>query len=266
MLYFQEHVGDEATRTAHLSMAEEGAYSRLKRRYAATEKPLPADKQALYRLARASTQADKRAVDTILGELFVLTDGGYSIVQLDAQIKHYRVKSSKAKSSAEARWHPAGMDAMAMQLHAEIDATAMLTDNRKPETENRKPKTHTTQPATTVDATSTGFVCFWEKYPATKRKVGREQCLTQWIANNLDAKRAQIMAALDEDLASAEWGTDEGRYIPKPAKWLSEQRYERETPTQPLKPVCTVCGDPATYKRDGSEYCRTHFMDSRDED
>jgi uncharacterized protein YdaU (DUF1376 family) len=281
LFYFQINNGDWAKGTAHLSAVEEGILFRLKRLYADTEKPLPSDLAAVYRLARARDRAEKQAVVAMLAEQFVLADGGYSNVELDAQIERYRAKNTKAKASANARWQHKTDDANAMRTHADNDANAMQTDmrthsernadamltvNRKPETENRKPKTHTTQPATTVDTTDAGFVCFWEKYPATKRKVGKDQCLKLWVANNLDAKQAQIMAALNEDIASEEWTKDEGLFVCKPLTWLSEERYERETPTQPPKPVCKVCGDPATYKRDGSEYCRTHFMDSRDED
>jgi uncharacterized protein YdaU (DUF1376 family) len=280
LFYFQINIGDWAKRTAHLTAFEEGILFRLVRLYADTEKPLPSEVAAVYRLARARGRAEKQAVDAMLAEQFVLADGGYSNVELDAQIERYRAKTSKAKASAKARWQPAGMDASAMPTHAEIDATAMQTDmrthaeshadamltvNRKPETENRKPKTHTTQPATTVDTTDAGFVCFWDKYPRITRRVGRDQCWKLWKEKNLDSMLEKILVVLAEDSTSEQWTKDEGRYVPKPFTWLSEGHYQREAATPPPKPVCRACGNPHVVHSIGTSwYCKDHSRAAMD--
>ena len=73
MNYYERHLGDYAKDTAHLSMLEHGAYGLLLDRYYATEAGIPADQ--VHRLARARTKEEKQAVDSVLAEFFILTDG-----------------------------------------------------------------------------------------------------------------------------------------------------------------------------------------------
>lgn len=102
MNYFEDHIGDYAAATAHLSWDEDMAYTRLIRAYYHAEKPIPAAQA--YRLARAATPAQRRAVDSILGEFFRLEDGAYRQKRCDEEIARFQDKQAKAKRSAEARW------------------------------------------------------------------------------------------------------------------------------------------------------------------
>jgi len=76
MNYYERHLGDYAKQTGHLSMLEHGAYNLLLDRYYATEKPIPVSD--VYRVARAKTKAEKRAVDSVLNEFFVLNNNAWS--------------------------------------------------------------------------------------------------------------------------------------------------------------------------------------------
>lgn len=106
MNYFPFHVGDYAAATAHLTWDEDMAYTRLLRAYYLTEQPIPLDKA--YRLARATTPAQRKAVDTVLAEFFVKTDNGYQQTRCDAEIakfceakaNHWAKKLSKAERAA----------------------------------------------------------------------------------------------------------------------------------------------------------------------
>lgn len=102
MNYFEDHIGDYAAATAHLSWDEDMAYTRLIRAYYHAEKPIPAAQA--YRLARAATPAQRRAVDSVLGEFFRLEDGAYRQKRCDEEIARFQDKQAKAKRSAEARW------------------------------------------------------------------------------------------------------------------------------------------------------------------
>jgi hypothetical protein len=66
------------------------------------------------------------------------------------------------------------------------------------------------------------FDRFWEKYP---RKTGKAMAVQVWLSLELDAIADQVMAGLDRWLRSEEWEKDNGKYIPSPAKWLSEKRW-----------------------------------------
>jgi uncharacterized protein YdaU (DUF1376 family) len=88
--YFEDHIGDYAAATAHLSWDEDMAYTRLIRAYYHTEKPIP--KGQAYRLARASTAAHRRAVDAVLTEFFELREDGFHQKRCDEEIVRFHEK------------------------------------------------------------------------------------------------------------------------------------------------------------------------------
>ena len=102
MLYYQRHLGDYAKDASHLSMLEHGAYSLLLDRYYATEKPIPANE--VYRVTKASSRAEKAAIDCVLKEFFTLTDDGWINNRAEEELAKMREKTSKASKSAKARW------------------------------------------------------------------------------------------------------------------------------------------------------------------
>lgn len=95
MNYYPFHIGDYAKDTAHLSMIEDGAYRRLLDLYYVSEKPLPADKQRIHRLARALTKQEKQAIDTMLSEFFTLTDEGWTHARCDGEIAKAAAQSEE---------------------------------------------------------------------------------------------------------------------------------------------------------------------------
>lgn len=63
MNFFKFHLGDYYKKASHLSMLEDGAYRRLIDAIYLREGPLPADKVQLYRLVKAFSKEEKRAVE-----------------------------------------------------------------------------------------------------------------------------------------------------------------------------------------------------------
>ena len=89
MNYFEHHIGDYDEATAHLTACEDGIYSRLIRKYYATERPLIADIAKLQRLVRANSRAEKQAVVDVLEEFFHLEDDGWHQDRCDEVIAKY---------------------------------------------------------------------------------------------------------------------------------------------------------------------------------
>jgi uncharacterized protein YdaU (DUF1376 family) len=89
MNYYEHHIGDYAEATAHLTFVEDAAYSRLIRKYYATEKPIPADLKAAQRLVGARTREERAAVEQVLGEFFELRDDGWHQSRCDEGIAEY---------------------------------------------------------------------------------------------------------------------------------------------------------------------------------
>lgn len=65
MNFYKHFLGDYARATGHLSLIEHGAYRLMLDHFYGACRPLPGNKKALYRLLRAETESERRAVDTV---------------------------------------------------------------------------------------------------------------------------------------------------------------------------------------------------------
>lgn len=65
MNFYKHFIGDYGRDTGDLTLAEHGAYRVMLDHFYGTSRPLPSDKKALYRLVRAESDVEKRAVDRI---------------------------------------------------------------------------------------------------------------------------------------------------------------------------------------------------------
>lgn len=154
MNYYKHHIGDYSKDTAHLTMLEDGAYRRLMDVCYGSERPLPLERRAIYRLARAVSADDRAAVDTVLQEFFREFPDGWRQKRCDEEIAKAVAKSDKARESAMLRWaapidaKAPKNDANASNQHAnayanasgndanasKTDAKAMLAISHKPGT------------------------------------------------------------------------------------------------------------------------------------
>ena len=89
MNYYDKHIGDWIRDTVSLTMLEDGAYNRLIDQVYQTERALPADKKEVYRLARASSLPERKAVDYVLDKFFDLSSDGYMQKRAQAVIEEY---------------------------------------------------------------------------------------------------------------------------------------------------------------------------------
>lgn len=99
--YYEHHLGDYAAATAHLSWDEDMAYTRLIRAYYHHEKPIPADLKEACRFARAQSPAQRKAVEAVLREFFVLLEDGWHQKRCDEEIEDYREKGTDRLLKAE---------------------------------------------------------------------------------------------------------------------------------------------------------------------
>jgi len=101
--FYKHHIGDYAQATAHLTFTEDAAYSRLLRKYYAEEKPIPADLKAAQRLVGARSREEREAVETVLGEFFVLEGDGWHNKRADEELGRWRVQAESNRKVAEER-------------------------------------------------------------------------------------------------------------------------------------------------------------------
>lgn len=76
MNYYERYCGDYARDTAHLHLAEHGAYTVLLDTQYATERGLPADYAALYRICRAMSKAEQTVVRSVADQFFPVDEDG----------------------------------------------------------------------------------------------------------------------------------------------------------------------------------------------
>lgn len=77
MNYYERYVGDYQRDTAHLTLAEHGALTMLLDTLYATEKPLLADYEGLYRICRAFSKDERSAVRTVADQFFPINEDGF---------------------------------------------------------------------------------------------------------------------------------------------------------------------------------------------
>ena len=69
-----------------------------------------------------------------------------------------------------------------------------------------------------------GFDEFWQSYP---HKVGKKAALSAWKKLKPNAGlRVKIMESLETQKSSQQWRRENGRYIPNPATWLNQGRWD----------------------------------------
>jgi uncharacterized protein YdaU (DUF1376 family) len=110
--------GDYARDTAHLTLAEHGAYRLLLDHYYSTGRPIPADLERAFRICRAFTPELQGSVGSVLEQFFTETPEGWRNQRADRQIeKQQRVSAkyaARAKNAATARWEHASSIPQAM--------------------------------------------------------------------------------------------------------------------------------------------------------
>src|SRR5690606_28741927 len=87
--YYKRNLGDYARDTAHLSQGQIGAYDLMLDWYYANERPLPADKADVYRIARAFTRDEKKATDKVLSDFSSATPAGWVQKRADEELARY---------------------------------------------------------------------------------------------------------------------------------------------------------------------------------
>ncbi|MBU3641739.1 YdaU family protein [Polynucleobacter sp. Fuers-14] len=176
MNYYEHHIGDYAEATAHLTFIEDATYSRLIRKYYATEKPLPIEIKLVQRLINARSKEEKNAAVSVLNEFFTLTDDGWRQERCDHEIARFKDKQLKARRSAEGRWQSFPSDEPQPEITPNIgcvrNATAMRT-HCSPDTKHQSPVTNLHTPGKQNNGGETG------KNPQDSTKPSDEEKLFQ---------------------------------------------------------------------------------------
>src|SRR3990167_7223966 len=74
------------------------------------------------------------------------------------------------------------------------------------------------------------FISFWDCYP---KKVAKDAAWKSWQKRNGERPDiAVLISAVENQKKSEQWAKDGGQFIPHPASWLNQGRWDDEAPAQ----------------------------------
>lgn len=106
VIFYKHFIGDYQRKTAHLSLAEHGAYRLMMDHAYATGNPLPADRKALYRLVRADSAIERKAVDSVVEQFWTETEGGLVNARTTEEIGKSEPKISASRENGKLGGRP----------------------------------------------------------------------------------------------------------------------------------------------------------------
>lgn len=115
-----------------------------------------------------------------------------------------------------------------------------VAESQKNVATNTNTNTNTNTTTNTTTTTESRFAEFWAVYPKKVRKMTAEMA---WDALSPDdALTDTILLAVEAQKQSAEWQKEGGQYIPAPANWLNQRRWEDELSSASLGKAKTEQG------------------------
>lgn len=103
--------------------------------------------------------------------------------------------------------------------------SGMKSDSERNRTQPNAPdKDKDTEKTNPMSASPVGFADFWSAYP---RKVGKGAAEKSWKKLRPDLQT--VLQAIKRAAVSPQWAKDGGQYIPNPATWLNQKRWEDES-------------------------------------
>lgn len=188
MNYYEHHIGDYDADTAHLTWLEDMAYTRMLRLYYRKEAALPVDIAAVCRLVRATTKEERKAVETVLHEFFVLQSDGWHQARCDAEVEAYQRRVERNRTVGKLGGRPRKGGAAAVPTG---DALGSETETQSEPTENpvgfswvsKNNPPQTPDPITTsTDVDVVGGARKRASHPPARPPDVDEQTWADWLA------------------------------------------------------------------------------------
>lgn len=219
------YTGDYIRDTQHLSCSEHGIFLKLLMHCWDQKGPAPLDERKLCGIVNARSSDEIEAMRRVLGEFFVrMEDGHYNKrmqreIERSESISGARSAAGKLGASKRAKQLPNKCSANAKQVYLPPPPPPPLSLQPQPPSTN----THTgpVGPRRSVDDR---FDRFWSAYP---KKVGKDAARKAFERRRTDDDLVDVMVdAVKAQKASQQWMKDGGQYIPNPATWLTQGRWQ----------------------------------------
>jgi|GEM_PF-2628758 len=215
--YFRLYPTDYEADTAHLSILEDGAYSRLLRLCWVTPGcSLPDDEEWIFRRARAHSEEERQAVRTVISEFFARENHRVFQKRLVQEFEHADARHRSARENGSKGGRPTG----ALKTKEKTKSYGLADENPnhklKKANQNQNQNHNTPLPPRGDD----GFEFFWSKVP---RKIAKGGARKAFKAALKKASSEQITQGM-VDYAESVKGKDP-QYIAHPSTWLNQERW-----------------------------------------
>ena len=149
-------------------------------------------------------------------------------------VREDAIEDGSKTSTERSREHRERKKTDATQCNA--DATPQIRVDKEKEVNQHPPtpsantgdnKKESASPVGSAGGVS-GFAEFWLAYP---RKVGKGEAERKWKTLKPDV--GAVLSAVKRQSASEQWRRDGGQYVPNPATWLHQRRWEDEPAQSP---------------------------------
>jgi hypothetical protein len=159
------------------------------------------------------------AAALVAAELWHRVDGGYQIH--DFHDFNPAAEAVKAKRQADLARKGFRADSTRNRngFHAEKNGSESDPDPEDPDLKTDR------------DHRDAVFARFWQAYPRKVSKVSARKAFEKLKPDNTLA--TVILLAVEQQARSPQWRRDGGQFIPHPATWLNQRRWEDEGPTPP---------------------------------
>jgi uncharacterized protein YdaU (DUF1376 family) len=199
--WYSFYPADYGRDTGHLTLVEHGAYRVLMDHYYSQEAPLPANVTRLFRLCRAKTAEEKKAVRFVLKEFFDGSEDGYRHKRIDAEIA--KAEMASARGTMAARVGAAKRQRISGETPAQVQPS----------------------PSQPQSPSESLFEEFWAAYP---KKEARGAALKAWCLAVQIAKPESLVAAAKAYAARRDG--QPAQYTRLPATWLAQQCWLDDAP------------------------------------
>lgn len=160
------------------------------------------------------------------GLVDLYTVSGHPILQLRTWERHQQVRAKKSK-------YPANTGECNDIPESDNICNQMISDDSKCPRNPIQSESESIGAKAPSRARDGRFDVFWANYP---RKVGKEAARKAFSRLSMTNELlSQMLSAIKQQCASPQWTKDNGQYIPNPATWLNQGRWEDVLPAVPVQ-------------------------------
>ena len=211
MHYSHFNIADYRKDTGHLTMLEHAIYRALIDQYYLDEQPISLETQSVMRRLRLVSEEEAKALINVLSDFFYESDG-WRHKRIDQDIIEYHAMSAKNKKNGKLGGRPK----KTQSVNSGLPLVTQTKGNQEPITNNQVIK-----PLSNPD----GFDEFWFAYP---KKVGKGEAKKLWAKLKVNGRLPSVLSAIAAQKSTAQWQKEGGQFIPLPATWLRQGRWDDE--------------------------------------